>query len=909
MPDDSFFPVRGEGSLTETPSEATEKGFSAPATGGEALGSMAGQTTSGLGRWLDRRVHEMGGGAHMEGSHYTPGGAGATLSAEEANKRYGLEGEHAFKEPVSEYSARSIAEGVRDREKREIVFARFSNAHSTPVNLATSMVGSMLDPVDAAAMLVPGIGEERLYAKALQAGMGMNTAVVAAKLGAGASAAMAGTAALQPLHAMLNNDELYEFGMRDALTDILYSAPFGAAMHAGVSPAIGFARAKAFGREWSYFDSVYPAQPPATPEELGGAIQRGVAAGTRDVYPTIGHVDEIVNANANMTHMMMSSAAAQLIEGRPVDISPLVPDHSVQARQLAPEAHAEWDRLETERAQLLHSGAVEDRAPEIHDPEGKVLELQRQLQGEVNKILPKSWQLKAAPELEINRAKEGLAYRLGGEPETALPEEIRSAKNIEDIGEHEAHPGKVLAYHGTKVNQPFDEFKITKEADFGVHFGTREQAHLLAGKEPKEGQPSRMYPVIIDMKNPVTIHDLQDWNVVDIWKDLKGKLPEAEYKALGEKIGRYDELMNIHNENDDEQKYYNVKMKAHQDIMNALTKAGYDGARYRNVEEGKGWSYIAFKPNTVKSALSGGKMYALGKHGVEGMADPHTRTAWISAMAVDPSLIAREESGHAIKMSGLYKPEEWSVLRDAAVNRGWLDALPKDVQDRYKEAYASRGEAGAREAMIEEAIMHRFAEGPEAWGPEGGVISRLFQRLQELLERIGNWMTDRGFRSADDVFRAMESGEISGRDTGAPHPEQRLAEIDRRMGELKPTLLDAYQKVKEANPPSPPEVAEAQKALLENGYAPGMPAKDLAEAMHEVYDPKERTSPQEIKFGELPLQLQLDEQRVAAMLNEGYKLTPEEVQDLEQSGAALQAALAGEQGYQQAAECLVMAGM
>lgn len=293
----------------------------------------------------------------------------------------------------------------------------------------------------------------------------------------------------------------------------------------------------------------------------------------------------------------------------------------------------------------------------------------------------------------------------------------------------------------------------------------------------------------------------------------------------------------------------------------------------------------------------------------QGMTDPATRTAWISAMAVDPRLVAREESGHAIRASGLFKPDEWGILRDAAINRGWIDDMPKAVQERYREAYADRGPEGVRDAMVEEAVMQRFAKGPEAWGPEGGPISRLMYRIQQLLERIGNWMTSRGFKSADDVFRAMDEGKISARDTMPAHANRRAAEIEARLNELKPQIVDAYSRVKQEDYTDLPSLAELQRTRAKYGEAQAFPEGQLIKALEQIYAPEAPKKISEAKFGDMPEELQLQEQRFKAMIDEGHVMSEDEAKEYMQTTAAVKEAMDLEQGYGQAVECLIAAGI
>jgi hypothetical protein len=155
----------------------------------------------------------------------------------------------------------------------------------------------------------------------------------------------------------------------------------------------------------------------------------------------------------------------------------------------------------------------------------------------------------------------------------------------------------------------------------------------------------------------------------------------------------------------------------------------------------------------------------------------------------------------------------------------------------------------------------------------------------------------------------MESGKISSRDTMAPHVSRRANEIEARLNELKPSIEDAYKKAKDANPIDLPSVAQAQRTMWSIGFAPSMPANELQAAAAQIYGPKEPVKITPAKPGEAPVELQIAEQRYQAMLEEGYKPTQEEIEEHNVTMENFQQAMAHEQGYQQAAECLIMAGV
>jgi hypothetical protein len=1182
--------IRDDFGTKDTPEAAEERLKQEPVGAGEALASQAGQTTGDVMRFVKHKLEPEP--FFQEGHIKSP---------EELNKEYGLKGENQFKNYMNENTASEMVDALHKRQKAEEVYARFSEQHSYLSRLGIGFVGSMLDPIEAAAMFVPGVGEERIAYKLATMGYGKQAAAFMSKVGAGATAGMAGATALEPLKAIMSEDELKEWHLRDALTDVFAAAPAGALMHAGLVPAAAHAASYVHGvkpepyvRDYSFWD-----KDETTSEEMARQVQLGVKGGVETAFdkelakqpPSFGHIDELARMSAIENHIFKSSTFAQLLTGKEPNAGEhLFPDHSEQARRLAPEAHAEWDKLQEELNSISaeHTWGAKPTPDQLNDPAWK---LEQELREHTKDILPVSWDLRVAagedptvasiesapPEAKEAVAKSGepdwlqvhqqtikprgatseqiaeaqsevarlhahderykeaqkapsslaaseVSYQktlresiarrkekisgnledlykkhneemellrkdkgelqhdrkvamneydnhladgeegivpmddkfyakekelgeklrtvtkafenkntsyeesmfksatmdmirtlenvlrmvdreidLIADAEVATPIDVSEARKIESIGRDEEHQGKVLAYHGTSSDVFFQRFKIKPFAHIGLHFGTVEQAreftphkglheytdpeHRLDLESHLEqtGSLPRVYPVVLDLKNVIEMPDLGSWDPYDSMENIKEHLSLEQYKVLEDKMNKIygikdgttgsnatyhfiDDLVKQNKltaeaarklkfySNDvtsvlddltreieyaetkaDKIKYQKMQREisgvadlihefkesfpkpfsseekipaGQQLIRDALSEAGYDGIRYRNAQEGEGWSYIVWKEGTVKSALSGLQMFNRGEKGsIAGMADPAKRTAWISAMAVDPKLVAREESGHAIKASGLFKPGEWGILHDAAINQDWLSDIPKDIRDKYAEDYALRGEKGAREAMIEEAIMHRFAKGPEAWGEPGGPVARLMARIRELLERVGNWMTSRGFKSANDVFRAMDEGKVASRDTMPAHAARRMDEIKARMEELEPSIKEAYQTAKNNSPYDIPSIANMQRTRARYGEAPAMPQGELTKALEQIYGPKGERKLTPAKPGEIPIELQLDEQRFQAMMAEGYKPDPDEVNNHLETQRALQEAMAMEQGYQQAAECLIMAGM
>lgn len=270
---------------------------------------------------------------------------------------------------------------------------------------------------------------------------------------------------------------------------------------------------------------------------------------------------------------------------------------------------------------------------------------------------------------------------------TSMPD-LEGVRDISEIEEDEPHPGRVRAYHGTSVDKPFQKMIVNPGAHIGLHFGTQQQAHHynFIDEDLSDDVNQRVYPVILNMKNPIELIDTGEWAPKDIAKQLEGRIPDDVYADLNKKLDEYygnpakdkkkqlaeeaavddkgklaynalkignmniaSAKKNIHSniywENFEAEKkdekvidslrsalevledlkqkfdavdaeypkpldYREASAKGQEAIRDALIEAGYDGVRYRNTYEGEGWSYIAFKPETVKSALSGSTIFS-----------------------------------------------------------------------------------------------------------------------------------------------------------------------------------------------------------------------------------------------------------------------------------------------------------
>lgn len=132
-----------------------------------------------------------------------------------------------------------------------------------------------------------------------------------------------------------------------------------------------------------------------------------------------------------------------------------------------------------------------------------------------------------------------------------------------------------------------------------------------------------------------------------------------------------------------------------------------------------------------------------------------------SLEANSPTSTARHEAIHYLRREGFFTPDEWSILKTAAVNEDWMGK--HRIHERYPDASAA--------VRIEEAIAEQYSK---VWAknPENvsTAIRTIFEKLKmalvlikEALERaIGHTPT------VDELFSRVESGEIGSREGAKP---------------------------------------------------------------------------------------------------------------------------------------------
>jgi N12 class adenine-specific DNA methylase len=113
----------------------------------------------------------------------------------------------------------------------------------------------------------------------------------------------------------------------------------------------------------------------------------------------------------------------------------------------------------------------------------------------------------------------------------------------------------------------------------------------------------------------------------------------------------------------------------------------------------------------------------------------------------------RHEAVHAMKRMGLFTNSEWKILTDRA-KREWMKTYRIASPDRYG--------AWTEAQQFEEAIAAAF-ENWKGGEPASGMIARLFQRMRDFIEALGNALRGNGFNTVEIIFADMEAGNVGRR--------------------------------------------------------------------------------------------------------------------------------------------------
>jgi hypothetical protein len=297
--------------------------------------------------------------------------------------------------PMPEKLAMTVGDQMRTKRAADNAVQRFEGANSWPTNLAVNMAADMVDPINASAMLLPGLGEEAVAARLgfTGANLASRTAVRAisgATFGAAQEVPVAG------LKMALAPGENTDYGFTDALKDTLLSGASMAAFTTGLGTA-GDALKWVLGKETAWH---------LAPPEV------------KNVLP---EAAPVMTADATTQNAAQRAALAQVIDGKPIDVADFFPkppdtmtavglftdhpymgaelpggpelgfDRDQVARQLEPELFSQFDDAATRRATLSRwynemstQRAVEAPAPQA-DLQARLDELRDKMQSATKK--------------------------------------------------------------------------------------------------------------------------------------------------------------------------------------------------------------------------------------------------------------------------------------------------------------------------------------------------------------------------------------------------------------------------------------------------------------------------------------------------------------------------------------------
>lgn len=122
------------------------------------------------------------------------------------------------------------------------------------------------------------------------------------------------------------------------------------------------------------------------------------------------------------------------------------------------------------------------------------------------------------------------------------------------------------------------------------------------------------------------------------------------------------------------------------------------------------------------------------------------------ASSQDPAFTLNHEAIHALRGMRLLNDMEWATLsrraRDDAV-------LMASIKRRYRDLDA--------EAQMEEAVADMYARWAAGRLEGKGFVRAAFERLRSFIEAVRNALAGMGMRSADDIMRAVERGDVGRR--------------------------------------------------------------------------------------------------------------------------------------------------
>lgn len=261
-----------------------------------------------------------------------------------------------------------------------------------------------------------------------------------------------------------------------------------------------------------------------------------------------------------------------------------------------------------------------------------------------------------------------------------------------------------IVYHSTQGD--FDVFRDT--SDIGFHFGTQKAANDRAetptyfknyGSQPFRDKSS-IIPVYLSIKNPLKVGDVFSTSTDTLDRLIElGHIDANDTNFANIKTAlRKGEI--------DSKEALRLRRTA---MVTALEEQGYDGLEYTNMAEDAGsTSYVAFRPEQIKSATGNSGAFASSNASIMGSGFGSLQSAFekrnqkktsAAPAQTQPATQAKPQQRDLIaglRRKGQPKdssiPEKISTVRKA----GFLGGIPTHVKNVLGNAIFQVSEAGAR---------------------------------------------------------------------------------------------------------------------------------------------------------------------------------------------------------------------
>lgn len=501
-------------------------------------------TTSTVGRFLSTSYENIKGALTGE----------QKLSPDEVNKQYAPIGPDGSAQKIAEQPmypevAKIYGKAKSDELDRQGILSRWAvqNPNNFPEDLAKGLNAFIHDPLNAASLFIPAVGEETVLA-----GMGRAALATEGELATGAARAVAGgtsaAIAQAPLTAIRYGEGTEwnsDYNARSALKDMFFAAAGGAIMHAGFGAAADALKTKSIIPEEN-IHSVDVTPPPPPPSAAS-------------------QISQISDADVTTKNSAMRSAISQIIDGRPVDVDALFPVRPSSYNIMSPEGAL--IRPEDKLSDFEHFDSPK-LTPDQESARGNQQEWLKQWDNEKTSqnIKNAEWQ-KFSYQFDQNLIRNSAErqqelYKNGWSPNMSQTELADAGKEIMDTKEPFTQPESKLP--PTHVPEPImQEFqvKIKNSADGNGVSLNPDTANMVAQKVAEEKIPAPEEKGVVGaIKGAI--------NKVSEAVGLKEKPPEFPVHPDDEKISALEQKLDTSKMTAEERALLDETKSPYQDLKN-----------------------------------------------------------------------------------------------------------------------------------------------------------------------------------------------------------------------------------------------------------------------------------------------------------------------------------------------------